>query len=175
MLNRFPVAFIACFGLLIVGILSSPVSTDARPAELGGLSIGDVTNALQIGWLEHIDVFLTQTSLQKNLVDVDLTVKNPLIVEFTVESISAKGGLNGTNYLAIDNKFNSPVVVPSLAEKTLTRIIDGFLNQTQIGLLVETGTLDVQADIVVRAGTINGIGGIRLSINGLKQSGISTA
>lgn len=45
---------------------------------------------------------------------VNFTVKNPLILELTLESVSSSAGLNGTVFATFNHTFNPPVVVPIL-------------------------------------------------------------
>ncbi|ESK84471.1 hypothetical protein Moror_6181 [Moniliophthora roreri MCA 2997] len=179
MFARFSALFLTLFGLLFASVLSvtTPADISAKPADLGGLSIGDIINALGVGLVKDINVTITLESLETNLVSIEFTAKNPLILELTLESVSSKAGLNGTTYSEFTHTFDPPLVVPILGEKGSGKIDNVLLTQGAIASLdiIPFGVLDLQnTDVVVRAGSIFGFGGIRIPINGLKQSNVPT-
>jgi hypothetical protein len=50
-----------------------------------------------------------------------------------LEKFVAKGALDGTTYLLYNQTFTPPVVIPRLAETSLPKVIDGYLDQSHMG------------------------------------------
>ncbi|KAF5389639.1 hypothetical protein D9757_004153 [Collybiopsis confluens] len=160
--------------LLNVAGLPSSRSSDAS-ADLGGLSIGDIINALGVGLVKSINATITLDSLTTNLISINFIAKNPLPIELTIDSVSSSAGLNGTEYATFSHTFNPPVVVPILGTANSGTIPNVLLVQgaTASLAIIPFGELDLlNVNVNVRAGTIFGFGGIPIPIDGLKQSDV---
>ncbi|ESK93225.1 hypothetical protein Moror_14610 [Moniliophthora roreri MCA 2997] len=162
------------FGLLFVNALglATPIDLITKSTDVADLSIEDITNALDVGFVKHINVFITLDSLVTNLVNIDFTVENPLPLELTLESASGKGTLNGTTYADFNHTFIPPVVIPALGEMNTGVINNVLLTQGTLATLdiIPLGVLDLeQMNIVIS------VGGITIPINGLEQKGVPTA
>ncbi|KAK7051560.1 hypothetical protein VNI00_004539 [Paramarasmius palmivorus] len=157
MFARLSTLFVAFFGLLFLNALGSELSAaelSAPSADLAGLSIGDIINALGVGLVENINVTITLESLITNLVSIEFTAKNPLILELTLDKVSSKAGLNGTTYSEFTHTFDPPVVVPILGEKGSGKIDNVLLTQGALASLdiIPFGVLDLQeTNISVRS------------------------
>ncbi|KAJ4474170.1 hypothetical protein C8R41DRAFT_556976 [Lentinula lateritia] len=163
--------------LLLVHVAGIPAPATDATADLGGLSIGDIINALGIGLVQNISALITLESLVTNLIDIDFTVKNPLIIELTLDRVSSLAGINNTVYASFDHTFDPPVVVRPLGTADSGTIDDvllvqGAINSLNIIPLEELDLLDV--NVSVRAASIDGFGGIPIPIDGLKQSDVPT-
>ncbi|KAG5638495.1 hypothetical protein H0H81_012300 [Sphagnurus paluster] len=169
--------FIALF-VSIVSFLSFYVSAAAISTPTArDLSLGSIINSLGIGLVTKINTFITVDSFTTNLVSVNFDVKNPLPLELAIDRVVSSAGVNGTVYAKFDQTFKNPVVVPILGSVNsgtfgnvlLTKGIDASLD------LVPLGWLDlISTDVYVRAGTIKGKLGIPITIQGLKQSKVTT-
>ncbi|KAJ3932919.1 MAG: hypothetical protein NXY57DRAFT_893249 [Lentinula lateritia] len=180
--------------LLLVHVAGIPAPATDATADLGGLSIGDIINALGIGLVQNISALITLESLVTNLIEqvsrhilkaysevfqkAQLgTVKNPLIIELTLDRVSSLAGINNTVYASFDHTFDPPVVVRPLGTADSGTIDDvllvqGAINSLNIIPLEELDLLDV--NVSVRAASIDGFGGIPIPIDGLKQSDVPT-
>ncbi|KAE9408015.1 hypothetical protein BT96DRAFT_914348 [Gymnopus androsaceus JB14] len=104
-------------------------------------------------------------------------VENPLIIELTLDSVSSTAGLNGTVYATFNHTFSPPVVVPILGSANSGVIDNVFLPQgaTETLNIIPFGVLDLlDTNVNVRAGSIFGIGGIPIAIDGLVQDNVPT-
>ncbi|KAJ3875615.1 hypothetical protein F5051DRAFT_461974 [Lentinula edodes] len=164
--------------LLLVHVAGMPAPATDATADLGGLSIGDIINALGIGLVQNISALITLESLTTNLIEqVSRTVKNPLIIELTLDRVSSLAGINNTVYASFDHTFDPPVVVRPLGTAdsgTIDNVllVQGAINSLNIIPLEELDLLDV--NVSVRAASIDGFGGIPIPIDGLKQSDVPT-
>ncbi|KAF7337357.1 hypothetical protein MSAN_02261600 [Mycena sanguinolenta] len=158
------------FGLLAALLISASPS----PRDL----LGEVIDALGIGLVTHIDVFITLDTLTDNLVSINFEAQNPLLFELTIDSVSTTAGLNGTVYTSFEHVFSKPVVVPPLGQANSGNITNVLLTQgvTASLAIIPFGVLDLQnVNVNVRAGSIFGIGGVPLIITGLHQTSVPTA
>ncbi|KAF9258253.1 hypothetical protein L218DRAFT_739208 [Marasmius fiardii PR-910] len=174
MFARLVPLFICFVGALCA--IASPAET--QQADLGGFSIGDIINALGLGFISNITTFITLDTLTTNLATTQFRVKNPLPLELTIDSTTAKAGLNGTTYAQFSHTFKPALVVPLLGTVDSPRIDNVELVQGAIASLdiIPFGVLDLQdVAINIRAGTIFGLGGIPIPITGLKQSNVPAA
>ncbi|KAJ3715034.1 hypothetical protein FB446DRAFT_323680 [Lentinula raphanica] len=178
MLGNILFLFLALLGVQLVGnVAGAPSSATEIVPDLEGLSIGDIINALGIGLVQNITAIITLDSLTTNLIDVDFTAKNPLIIELTLDKVSSIAGVNNTVYASFNHTFDPPVVVRPLETAdsgTIDNVllVQGAINSLNIIPLGELDLMDV--NISVRAATIDGFGGIPIPINGLKQSDVPT-
>ncbi|KAJ3988746.1 hypothetical protein F5890DRAFT_1570829 [Lentinula detonsa] len=182
----------------LVNVVGVPSPAADASADLGGLSIGDIINALGIGLVQNISAIITLESLTDNLieqvsinftgtlffllslsstVDPAYVAKNPLIIELTLDKVSSLAGVNNTVYASFDHTFDPPVVVRPLGTANSGTIenvllVQGAINSLNIIPLGELDLLDV--NVSVRAATIDGFGGIPIPIDGLKQSDVPT-
>ncbi|KAJ3788523.1 hypothetical protein GGU10DRAFT_346085 [Lentinula aff. detonsa] len=161
----------------LVNVVGVPSPAADASADLGGLSIGDIINALGIGLVQNISAIITLESLTDNLIDINFTAKNPLIIELTLDKVSSLAGVNNTVYASFDHTFDPPVVVRPLGTANSGTIdnvllVQGAINSLNIIPLGELDLLDV--NVSVRAATIDGFGGIPIPIDGLKQSDVPT-
>jgi len=105
-------------------------------------------------------------------------VKNPLPFEITIDSISTQAGVNGTVFAQFDQPFpGSSFVVPALGSANSGTFGNVSLVQgaTASLAIIPLGELDIiKADVQLRALTFNGLLGVPLEIDDLKQSGVST-
>ncbi|KAJ4490228.1 hypothetical protein J3R30DRAFT_3247332, partial [Lentinula aciculospora] len=149
--------------------------------------IGDIINALGIGLVQNISAIITLDSLVTNLIEqvfrytyqrvLLIIAKNPLIIELTLDRVSSLAGVNNTVYASFDHTFDHPVVVPPLGKADSGTIDNVLLVQGAINSLdiIPLGKLDLlEVNISVRAGTIDGFGGIPIPIDGLKQNDVPT-
>ncbi|KAJ3920316.1 hypothetical protein F5877DRAFT_38290 [Lentinula edodes] len=168
--------------LLLVHVAGMPAPATDVTADIGGLSIGDIINALGIGLVQNISALITvRASLFiNNCFPSKLkarTVKNPLIIELTLDRVSSLAGINNTVYASFDHTFDPPVVVRPLGTAdsgTIDNVllVQGAINSLNIIPLEELDLLDV--NVSVRAASIDGFGGIPIPIDGLKQSDVPT-
>ncbi|THU97398.1 hypothetical protein K435DRAFT_796525 [Dendrothele bispora CBS 962.96] len=178
MLVRLSTLFFSLFGLLLAGVLGTPTpepKPEAQSADLAGLSIGDIINALGIGLVKNITATITLDSLTTNLISINFDVSNPLPIELTLDRVSSSAGINGTEFARFNHTFNPPVVVPILGQANSGQIDNVLLTQGALASLdiIPLGVLDLlNTDVDVRAGTIFGFGGIPIPIDGLKQSNV---
>ncbi|KAJ4000148.1 hypothetical protein F5050DRAFT_664790 [Lentinula boryana] len=178
--TMFANVFALVFALLssqLVNVAGVPSPAAEASADLGGLGIGDIINALAIGLVQNISAIITLESLVDNLIDINFTAKNPLIIELTLDKVSSLAGVNNTVYASFNHTFDPPVVVRPLDTANSGTIdnvllVQGAINSLNIIPLGELDLLDVNVD--VRAGTIDGFGGIPIPIDGLKQSDVPT-
>ncbi|KAG7100150.1 hypothetical protein E1B28_001929 [Marasmius oreades] len=174
MFARLVPLFVCFIGIALA--IASPA--ESQSADLGGLSIGDIINALQIGFIQNITTFITLDTLSNNIASSQFRVKNPLIIELTIDSTSAKAGLNGTTYAEFTHTFKPALVVPVLRSVDSPTIgnVDLVQGATASLDIIPFGVLDLQnVDINIRAGTLFGLGGIPIPITGLKQSNVPAA
>ncbi|KAG5639637.1 hypothetical protein H0H81_008798 [Sphagnurus paluster] len=167
--------FIALF-VSFVSFFSVYVSAAAVDARTIG-DLGSIINSLGIGLVTKINTFISLDSFTTNIVSANFDVKNPLPLELAIDRVVSSAGVNGTVYAKFDQTFAKAVVVPLLGSVNsgtfgnvlLTKGIDASLD------LVPLGWLDlISTDVYVRAGTVNGKLGIPLTIQGLKQSKVTT-
>ncbi|KAJ8085172.1 hypothetical protein PM082_003958 [Marasmius tenuissimus] len=179
MFARLAPLFVCVLGAISAIANPAPdASTEGAVADLGGLGIGDIINLLGLGLIENITTFITLDTLETNLASAAFRVKNPLPIELTLDSVTAKAGLNGTTYAEFTHTFTPPLVVPILGKKDSPRIENVNLVQGATASLdiIPFGVLDLQdTDVKVRAGTIFGLGGIPIPIDNLKQSNVPAA
>ncbi|GAW05155.1 carbohydrate-binding module family 50 protein [Lentinula edodes] len=125
--------------------------------------------------------FLPQSTLNlssiTSLRDLDFTAGNILILEMTLETVSALTGVNGTAFMSFNHTFDPPVVVPILGTAdsgTIDNVlmVQGTINSLNIIPLGELDILDM--NITARIGSLGGVGGIPLPFNGLTQSDVPT-
>ncbi|KAJ7117062.1 hypothetical protein C8R44DRAFT_841541 [Mycena epipterygia] len=162
------------FGLFAVLFVSAAPTLNAL--EKRDL-LGQIIDALGIGLVTSINVFITLDSLVTNLAIINFEAKNPLLFELTLDSVSTQAGLNGTVYATFQHTFPKPVVVRPLKQANSGDITDVLLTQGAIISLsiIPLGILDlINVDVNVRALTIDGIGGIPLVISGLHQASVPT-
>ncbi|KAJ3736716.1 hypothetical protein DFJ43DRAFT_988896 [Lentinula guzmanii] len=191
-------AFALVFALLssqLVTVAGVPSPAADASADLGGLSIGDIINALGIGLVQNISAIITPPlkvlltnqyqlhwytffpSELSSTVDPTYVAKNPLVIELTLDKVSSLAGVNDTVYASFDHTFDPPVVVRPLGTANSGTIdnvllVQGAINSLNIIPLGELDLLDV--NVSVRAATIDGFGGIPIPIDGLKQSDVPT-
>ncbi|KAH8824554.1 hypothetical protein DL96DRAFT_1712811 [Flagelloscypha sp. PMI_526] len=170
LLGRF-YALISVVTLFLVAT-ATPAPVDERATQN---FIGDVLNFFKLGFITQINTTITLDTLVTNLVSVNFDLKNDLLFELTIDSISSKAGINGTVYADFNYTFPKPIVVPALGKANSGQIPDVLLTQGAIASLdiIPLGYLDViEADVNVRALTINGKLGIPIPIEGLKQDNV---
>lgn len=63
--------FYAFIALLYASVFAAPTTSDTSDASIEGFSIGDIINALGIGFVTHIHVVISLESLTTNLVSID--------------------------------------------------------------------------------------------------------
>ncbi|KAJ3857977.1 hypothetical protein EV368DRAFT_60422 [Lentinula lateritia] len=187
-------ALIFTLSSLFIHVAGIPAPAMDATADLGGLSIGDIINALGIGLVQNISAIITLESLVTNLIEqvsryilaacpeffrkAELgTVKNPLIIELTLDRVSSLAGINNTVYASFNHTFDPPVVVHPLGTADSGAIdnvllVQGAINSLNIIPLGELDLLDV--NVSIRAASFNGFGGIPIPIDGLKQSDVPT-
>ncbi|KAK6969002.1 hypothetical protein R3P38DRAFT_3505821 [Favolaschia claudopus] len=161
----------------VLSVLFAVLLATATPAPASRDLLGDVINALQVGWVTHIDVAITVGTLANDLVSIVLDVQNPLILELTVDSISVSAGVDDAVVTSFAHTFATPLVIPPLGTATSENIADVLLIDGITAFLdiVPLGVLDLlNIDVNVRVGSILGIGGIPLPITGLHQTGVAT-
>ncbi|KAL0567712.1 hypothetical protein V5O48_014284 [Marasmius crinis-equi] len=176
MFARLAPLFVCALGA--ISAIANPEPATEATADLGGLSIGDIINALGIGLISNITTFITLETLDTNIASAAVRIKNPLPLELTLVSASSKAGLNGTTYAEFTHTFSPPLIIPILGTVDSPRIDNVNLVQGATASLdiIPFGILDLQdTDILVRAGSIFGLGGIPIPITGLKQNGVPTA
>ncbi|KAI0033833.1 hypothetical protein K488DRAFT_69593 [Vararia minispora EC-137] len=155
---------------------SVPLSTTATVSEIEGIGIGDIINALGLGLVTQINVFITLDSLVTNLVSTNFNVSNPLPFELTIDRISTLAGVNGTVFANFTQSFQH-FVVPPLGTANSGTFGNVLLTQGAVASLdiIPLGELDIiNADVNLRALTIGGALGIPLPIDGLKQKNVTT-
>ncbi|EDR08009.1 uncharacterized protein LACBIDRAFT_297593 [Laccaria bicolor S238N-H82] len=170
------------------------VSVSAAPTVESRDFIGDVINALGLGLVTKINSFLTLDTLTTNLISINfdgtvknpfilpikaepLQVKNPLILELTIDRVVSSAGINGTVYATFDHKFPGGFVVPPLKTNNSGTVDNVLLTQGAMASLdiIPLGVLDlITTDVYLRAATIKGKLGIPIPITGLKQSNVPT-
>ncbi|KZV62022.1 hypothetical protein PENSPDRAFT_658474 [Peniophora sp. CONT] len=154
-----------------------PVTTPSPEESIGGIAIGEILNLLGVGLVTNITTFITLDTLVDNLVSVNFTVKNPLPFELTLDSISTDAGINGTVYASFSHDFPSSnkLVVPPLGTSASGIVTNVTLVQGAIASLdiIPLGYLDIiKADADLRLLTIDGVLGVPLEVDGLKQSNV---
>ncbi|KAF9479402.1 hypothetical protein BDN70DRAFT_878779 [Pholiota conissans] len=153
-------------------VSASPVNVENRDL------IADLINALGVGLVTKIHSYITLDSLVTNLISIDFDVKNPLIIELTLDKVDAIATINGTTYASFTHTFPKPgLVVPPLGTKNSGKIDNVLLTQGAIASLdiIPLGYLDLpDTNANVRAATIKGALGIPLSLTGLKQKNVTT-
>lgn len=172
-------SILSAVALLVSAVSAAPApAQDATADGVGGFSIGDIINALKIGLVKDVGVFITLDSLTNNIVSSNFTAKNPLPFELSIDRVVTSAGINGTEYAKFDQSFSKAIVVPPLGTKNsgkfgnvlLTQGIDASL------AIVPLGYLDLlNIDVYVRAGTIFGALGIPITIAGVHQSNVPTS
>lgn len=148
------------------------VSVSAAPTVESRDFIGDVINALGLGLVTKINSFLTLDTLTTNLISINFDVKNPLILELTIDRVVSSAGINGTVYATFDHKFPGGFVVPPLKTNNSGTVDNVLLTQGAMASLdiIPLGVLDlIKTDVYLRAATIKGKLGIPIPITGLKQ------
>ncbi|KAF7293362.1 hypothetical protein MKEN_01466600 [Mycena kentingensis (nom. inval.)] len=157
---------------LTLGVLATPSAVEPVPANL----LGDVINALSLGLVTDTNVFITLDTLTTNLVTINFDAKNVLPFELTIDTINATAGLNGTVYSAFTHDFAAhPVVVPGFGGTKNS----GNLTNVRGVPRYHPGRLDgCQGNLWLMqnesALTVFGLGGVPLSITGLKQANVPT-
>ncbi|KAG5639644.1 hypothetical protein H0H81_008805 [Sphagnurus paluster] len=147
------------FGALLVSVVSPFfLCVNAAPQavstqSVGGETLGAILNALNLGIVAKINTLITLDSLSTNIVSVNFDVKNPLILELTIDRVVSTAGINGTVYAKFDQTFAKPLVVPILGTANsgtfgnvlLTQGIDASLG------IIPLGVLDlIKTDVYVR-------------------------
>ncbi|RDB19370.1 hypothetical protein Hypma_013424 [Hypsizygus marmoreus] len=144
---------------------------------LGGLSTQSIIDDL-LGLFTQFNAFVSLDTLLSNKISLNFDAKNPLILEYTIDRVVLSAGLNGTEFLAFDQTFTTPVVVPTLgsansgtfANVALTK---GLLNSLSV---IPAGVLDVlSGTLTLRVGTVGGQLGLPLPLSFLPQAGVPTA
>ncbi|GAW05156.1 hypothetical protein LENED_006996 [Lentinula edodes] len=169
--------------LLLVHVAGMPAPATDVTADIGGLSIGDIINALGIGLVQNISALITLESLTTNLIEQVsrhiLIACSPLTLkyQYRLHRVSSLAGINNTVYASFDHTFDPPVVVRPLGTAdsgTIDNVllVQGAINSLNIIPLEELDLLDV--NVSVRAASIDGFGGIPIPIDGLKQSDVPT-
>ncbi|KAL9716665.1 hypothetical protein Ac2012v2_001117 [Leucoagaricus gongylophorus] len=146
--------------------------------EQGQDIIGDIINALGIGFVSGINITITLESLETNLISVDVAIKNPLPLELTIKEISSSAGFNNTPLANFDHTFPSPgLVVGPLATKNSGSISNVLVIpgvQDALGI-VPFGVLDLSnTNAKIQAATIGGFLGFPLELDGLNQDNVPT-
>jgi len=161
-----------------VPVTSEPSATTIVPVADGtDLTIGQILNDLGVGLLTSISVNITLDTLTDNLVSIEFELKNPLIIEITLERVISTSGINGTVFASFDHTFSPPLVLPILGTASSGIIDNVLLTQGAIASLsiIPLGILDlIDTNITTRVATIDGFFGIPLVITGLQQSNIPT-
>ncbi|KAJ3815216.1 hypothetical protein F5876DRAFT_31129 [Lentinula aff. lateritia] len=194
-------ALIFTLSILLIHVAGIPAPATDATADLGGLSIGDIINALGIGLVQNISAIITvrtflfinncfSTKLKAHIFTTARisrpeffrkaelgTVKNPLIIELTLDRVSSLAGINNTVYASFNHTFDPPVVVHPLGTADSGAIdnvllVQGAINSLNIIPLGELDLLDV--NVSIRAASFDGFGGIPIPIDGLKQSDVPT-
>ncbi|KAJ3903318.1 hypothetical protein F5879DRAFT_162444 [Lentinula edodes] len=176
--------------LLLLNVAGAPSTTSEATVDLEGLVISDLVKnfSASIDLESFLDNLITLdfTGIfhYPNLPAVALTSKfyprtagNILILEMTLETVSALTGVNGTAFMSFNHTFDPPVVVPVLGTAdsgTIDNVlmVQGTINSLNIIPLGELDILDM--NITARIGSLGGIGGIPLPFNGLTQSDVPT-
>ncbi|KAJ7192809.1 hypothetical protein GGX14DRAFT_593850 [Mycena pura] len=168
------ILFAGFFGALLacIGATTSPSNLEERNL------LGEVIDALNVGLVTSISVFITLESLTDNLVSINFNTQNILPFELTIDSITSTAGINNTVFASFDHSFGlHPVVVPPLGKQNSGNITNVLLTQgaTASLAIIPLGILDlINTNVNVRAGTILGIGGVPLAITGLHQASVPT-
>ncbi|KAH8795141.1 hypothetical protein DL96DRAFT_1827229 [Flagelloscypha sp. PMI_526] len=171
LLGRF-YALISVVTLFLVAS-AAPAPVDERAEQN---VIGDVLNFFKLGFVTQIDTAITLDTLTTNLVSVNISLKNDLPFELTIDKISSKAGVNGIVYAELDYTFPKPVVFPALGTANSGKIPDVLLTQGALESLgiISLGYLDLmESNVSTRALTINGALGIPIPIEGLKQDNVT--
>ncbi|KAF9078826.1 hypothetical protein BDP27DRAFT_1356603 [Rhodocollybia butyracea] len=158
MFTTFRTISVAILSLFLYNVAGAPSATaDAStPTSIGGETIGEIINLLNVGLVSGINTDITLDSLTDNLVSA---------------------GLNGTVFATFTHTFDPPVVVPILGTANSGEIDNVLLVQGATATLniIPFGVLNLMdTNIAVRAGSIFGIGGIPLTIDGLVQNNVPT-
>ncbi|KAH9486119.1 hypothetical protein JR316_0000183 [Psilocybe cubensis] len=155
------------------------LSVGASPTEIGSRDlIGDVINAIGLGLVTKINAYISVETFGNNLLSVDFDIKNPLLLELTIDRVVSKAGINGTVYASFDHTFTTPVVVKALNSANSGKVPDVLLDQgVEKSLdIIPLLKLDlISTDVYLRAATIKGKLGIPIPIKGLKQKDIPTS
>ncbi|KAJ6457271.1 hypothetical protein C8R45DRAFT_565788 [Mycena sanguinolenta] len=162
-----------CSLLAAVYVAASPTAVAPTPDNL----LGEIINALGLGFVTSINTTITLETLVDNLVSITFEAKNPLIFELTLDSVSSTAGINGTVYASFNHTFSTPVVVPPLGSANSGVVPNVLLTQGAVASLaiIPLGFLDlINIDINLRALTIDGALGIPLVITGLHQANVTT-
>ncbi|KAJ3867411.1 MAG: hypothetical protein NXY57DRAFT_960426 [Lentinula lateritia] len=181
--------------LLLLNVAGALSTTSEATVDLEGLVISDLVKnfSASIDLESLLDNLITRRGISldftgifhyPNLPAVALTSKfyprtagNILILEMTLETVSALTGVNGTAFMSFNHTFDPPVVVPILGTAdsgTIDNVlmVQGTINSLNIIPLGELDILDM--NITTRIGSLGGVGGIPLPFNGLTQSDVPT-
>ncbi|KAJ3988747.1 hypothetical protein F5890DRAFT_1489973 [Lentinula detonsa] len=170
------VLVLLCLGLLLK-VAGVPAPTIEVIGALDGLSEDDIIDALDLGLVQNISVLITLESVLTNLMTIDFTAENTLILEMTLDTVSCSAGVNDTVFASFSQTFDPPVVIPTLGTADSGPIdnvdmVQGILGTLSIIPLEELDILDM--NITIRVASIGGVGGIPLALNGLMQSDVPT-
>ncbi|TFK70076.1 hypothetical protein BDN72DRAFT_896766 [Pluteus cervinus] len=160
---RFTSIIFGLVGYLVVASCAAPTSSD--------FGIGDILNLLKLGLVTKINAIITTDSFITNEISINFDIKNPLILDLTIDSIASQAGLNGTVYSTFNHTFTPPLVVPILGSINSGNISHVSLVKGLTGSLdiIPYGVLDlISTDVNIR------VLGIPIPITGLKQDGVPT-
>ncbi|KAF8971798.1 hypothetical protein BDZ97DRAFT_1145968 [Flammula alnicola] len=146
-----------------------PTKIENRASEL---SIGDIINALSLGFFAHINVSTTFDPLPTNPVPIDFDLTNLLPVELTFDNIQAEAGVNGETFITFNQTFPEPgLVLPPLSTVNSGTVDNVLLVNGTVETLgiIPLGFLDLLINASIRAITVNGDLGIPIALNGLNQ------
>ncbi|KAF7307582.1 hypothetical protein MIND_00553000 [Mycena indigotica] len=170
------------FGLAVAAIASvgaiPTVETRAEGEVHADNLLGEIINALGVGFVTGVNATITLDTLTTNLLSINFTAHNPLIFELTIDRVNSTAGINGTTYTVFDHTFPKGFVLPILGSANSGSIPNVLLTKGAIASLdiIPLGYLDLlNVDIWVRALTINGKLGIPLTITGLRQKNVPAA
>ena len=80
-------------------------------------------------------------------------MKNPLLIELTIDRVVASAGINGTEYAKFDQTFPGGIIVPVLGNANSTTFPNVLLTQGATAALdiIPLGYLDlISTDVYVR-------------------------
>ncbi|KAF8830481.1 hypothetical protein HHX47_DHR2001038 [Lentinula edodes] len=104
--------------LLLIHVAGIPAPATDATADLAGLSIGDIINALGIGLVQNISAIIT----------------------LTLDRVSSLAGINNTVYASFDHTFDPPVVVRPLGTADSGTIDNVLLVQGAINSIRKTSS-----------------------------------
>ncbi|KAF8585455.1 hypothetical protein K439DRAFT_1043754 [Ramaria rubella] len=173
------VPFIAgIFALLLACAGSVPTPVADSEDNIDGFGLGDIINLLGLGLVTQINVFITLDSLVTNLVSVNFDVKNPLPFEITIDQVSSQGLVNSIVFAEFTQQFpGSSFIVPPLGSANSGTFGNVLLTQGALNSLsiIPLGVLDLAANVSLRVATIDGLLGLPIPLDGLKQQSVPTS